>query len=234
MKKWTITPSIPSFGAALTAFESTYPETESESHNNVSAAVFFGERYAPPTKPNTRPRDRQRGGIPKAGRNVLDVMSSLRSPNRIKSNLSASRLAQLKARTRCLRFHKKGHWRHECPDRSGQSTKQVMMSLVRDVGNDDTAVAAVLWALSEDDDEYYAYVSQSAIMDNFQSDDNHQQDTMSNSFEAFIADTVTIMEYGNQEAIEDIRSCFEVMIDEHTGPGSDSEEQQAFWQPASH
>jgi len=71
-------------------------------------------------------------------------------------------------------------------------------------------------------------------MESFQSYENHQPDTVSTSFEAFITDTVTSTEYRNQEAIEDVRSCFVVMIDDHTGSGSDSEEQQTFWQPASH
>jgi len=216
-------------GAALTAFESGVPESGRDSRNMPSAAVFFGERYASPVKSMARSRNRHQGGAPQARNNILDVMTSLRPPNRIKGKTSASRLAQLKARTKCLRCHEVGHWRHECPKRSMQSTKQVLMSLVRDIGNDEDAVAAVLWALSEDDDEYYAFTSQSGI--SLTEPIDQQPEAIPNSFEAFVTGAESAPDYDEKEAVEDLRTCFEVMVDEIGS--SENEEQQAFGQPAS-
>jgi len=103
------------------------------------------------------------------------------------------------------------------------------MSLVRDIGNDEDAVAAVLWALSEDDDEYYAFTSQSGI--SLTEPIDQQPEAIPNSFEAFVTGAESAPDCNENDAVEDLRTCFEVMVDEIGS--SENEEQQAFGQPAS-
>lgn len=77
--------------------------------------------------------------------------------------MDQNQLAQLKAKTRCLRCKRFGYWPHECPDRVPSPSKNFMLLLVQELGNDEVAVAKRLWAVSEDDDEYHAYIASAEV-----------------------------------------------------------------------
>ena len=192
--------------AALTSYETTHKTDLPTDLSTVTAATFFGERYA------SNPRRNHRNNASRYHRpgQKLNVASMLRPPNRIKNRMSASQLAQLKSRTKCLRCHEIGHWRHECHNKSKNPMKEVLMTSVAQLGNDETAVAKTLWALMEDDEEYDAYV-------NFCNDDDRQiaqtltpPDTgvPSNTFHALLDSLPANLTYTDQHASEKLEDMY--------------------------
>lgn len=125
--------------------------------------------------------------------------------------MSPTENAKLKTKTRCLRCLKLGHWRPECPDRALSSGKAVMMSLVETLGNGEVAVAKTLWAISEDDDEYYAYLA------NSQPDPTVPKQSHENSFEAVVNTVEAVDSYGEDEAAQDLEHTFDTTGNHFTG-----------------
>lgn len=83
----------------------------------------------------------------------------IRPPNRIRKNLSASKLQQIKNNTRCLRCNKYGHLRDECTERDKYPMQNVVLNSIEQLGNSDLAVSKILLALVEDEEEYCAFIN---------------------------------------------------------------------------
>ena len=200
--------------AALTVELSELSESDTErSDSTGAAAAFFGERYAVYRQKSSNNGPRRYCTSPPRQRSDLQVRSMLRGPNRIRIGLSASQLAQWKAKTRCLICRKLGHWRHECPERGNTRARDTMMSLIQDLGNGNQAVAKTLLVMSEDDDEWYAYLEIS--------NDPPVQDSAthtSNEFEALVNAVPSI--YDDEDAREDVEMIMEDITEQFAGQGN--------------
>ena len=198
--------------AALTVELTDYLESDAESHEtNGSAPTFFGERYAVSRQTNrSHGPFHNRRSLP-SRTSDLHIRSMLRGPNRIKGRLSAAQLAQLKAKTRCLICRKLGRWRHECPERSNTRGRDTMMSLIQELGNSNQAVAQTLLAVSEDDDEWYAFLETS--------NDSTVQDRALNNRNDFetLVNAVPHDSYGDEEALEEIETIMDNVTEQFAG-----------------
>lgn len=87
--------------------------------------------------------------------NIKDL---IKPPNQINDKTSASKLQQIKNRTKCLRCGQKGHWRLECPLRNKKAIHKVMMQYIEENGNDESAVAKTLLAFAHEEEEYNAFI----------------------------------------------------------------------------
>lgn len=83
------------------------------------------------------------------------------------------------------------------------------MSLVHDLGNDNEAIAKTLWAHSEDDEEWYAYLELS------ESHNEHEFQQSSNMFETLVNQTLTDV-YSDQNAVEDVDRLFQDAAEQFT------------------
>ena len=82
---------------------------------------------------------------------------------------SKDELKRLKARTRCLRCGKKGHWRAECKE-AGLSMSDATQSRIRKIPS--TELNETLFISSNDEDEYASYVLDlEALSDTDENDD---------------------------------------------------------------
>ena len=210
--------------AALTSWE-TLNQHNNEDHNqnDISGSVFFGERYATKHIPRNRKFSRYDDV---SQQRKPDITSMIRGPNRVRHGMSASKLSQLKARTKCLLCKRYGHWRQECPERHKRRTRDTMLNMVRQLGNDSAAVAKALWAISEDDDEYLAYIEIAEDTDT--EDNNDEQHT--NPFEAVI-NSVETRPYNDDDATADLQTCFDDIADNFVSYAN-MEEKPGFVEPS--
>ena len=79
-----------------------------------------------------------------------------------------------------------------------------MLNMVKQLGNDSAAVAKALWAISEDDDEYLAYIEIAEDADT--EDDIDEQ--LTKPFEAVI-NSVETRPYNDDDATADLQTCFD-------------------------
>lgn len=183
----------------------------------LEAPVHYGETYAsPPKRPVANSRSKLSTARP------LDIASMLRGNvtggpgNRIKHRLSASKLQQLKARTRCLSCKEIGHWRRECPNRRTPTTLLSAMLMQELEGRPDAA-KIVLWVISEDDDEYSAYLtfastSPSTFLAETSIGENKSLDTR-NTFDDMFGGVTECLVYEDAAAEEDANTLFNNIFD---------------------
>jgi len=100
----------------------------------------FGSQYAQPRKPNN---------------------SSYR-PRQPRKKRTLAELQELKKRTRCLKCGEVGHWRAECPKRDLSLTDAIRSRIVHN-GKNNKAVADVLFAMVQEDDEFNEYIHLSNV-----------------------------------------------------------------------
>ena len=98
--------------------------------------------------------------------------------------------------------------------------------MVRQLGNDSADVAKALWTISENDDEYLAYIE--IAEDAHTEDDIDEKHT--NPFEAII-NSVETCPYDEDDATADMQTCFDDMA-EHFVSYANVEEQPGFVKPS--
>lgn len=107
----------------------------------------------------------------------------LRPSNKVNEKMSPSHSQQLKSRTRCLRFRKFGHWRHKFQKRDNQPMNSVPLILTKKLGNSEQEISKTLWAVTEEEAEYKAYIN--SVND----EEKHEyiQDEKENSFQTMLS-----------------------------------------------
>ena len=184
------------FHNRLTAAVIVYQlEIAADQTNPVSLSLtptYYGSTYANPRIPPKR----------RVSSHSLH-QKNLRPPNRIKGKLKASQLTALKQRTKCNACHEYGHWRQECPKRRSTPITEIAKARIVQRGNNDRAVAEVLWEMLQEEEEYDAYVT---LSDNVVIEELSSQDSSTNEFTALYTSV-----YNGEEAKTDLSNAFDAL-----------------------
>lgn len=173
------------------------------------AGTYIGDTYAKPKMPARKSTYRGTASFDKKG---------VRPANRIRGKLSPNQIAEMKKKTKCNHCQRTGHWRLECPDRMKTPITEIVRARIKELGNSDAAVAAVLWEIVQEEEEYDAYVH---LVSQFDHPNQHR-----NEFDTLLNEVYTI-----EDATEDLVSTFDCLTSPESD-GSNADEkanEQDFW-----